>query len=198
MSLPETPHDLPYDLSVAILHDGMVDKHGKLVTTSLTLNDMQDLARSCRTFGARNLFVVHSSPYMRRLARTLVYHWEEGFGATYNPKRKDAMSYVELVADLDEAIAMIEVRRKIAPQLIATTARDGSDRISFADMHQKLLVNERPYLMLLGTGWGMGPELMARADYLLPPIKGPTAYNHLSVRSACAILLERLYRTAED
>jgi hypothetical protein len=39
----------------------------------------------------------------------------------------------------------------------------------------------------------MSEELMARADYVLKPINGPTEYNHLSVRAACAIILDRLF-----
>jgi hypothetical protein len=30
------------------------------------------------------------------------------------------------------------------------------------------------------------------ADYTLKPIYGPVDYNHLSVRAACAIILDRL------
>jgi hypothetical protein len=45
---------------------------------------------------------------------------------------------------------------------------------------------------MFGTGWGMIDELIERADYYLDPIEGPVEYNHLSVRSACAIILDRL------
>jgi hypothetical protein len=51
---------------------------------------------------------------------------------------------------------------------------------------------DHPFLLMFGTGWGMSDELMARADYVLKPINGPTDYNHLSVRAACAIILDRL------
>ncbi len=33
---------------------------------------------------------------------------------------------------------------------------------------------------------------MDNADFFLEPIKGPSDYNHLSVRSAVAIVLDRL------
>jgi hypothetical protein len=33
---------------------------------------------------------------------------------------------------------------------------------------------------------------MEQADYILEPIYGPGEYNHLSVRSAVAIILDRL------
>ena len=45
---------------------------------------------------------------------------------------------------------------------------------------------------MLGTGWGLTDEIMSMADVTLEPILGPTDYNHLSVRSAAAIILDRL------
>ena len=47
-------------------------------------------------------------------------------------------------------------------------------------------------LLLLGTAWGLAPEVLAMADGVLPPIRGVSGFNHLSVRSAAAILFDRL------
>ncbi len=49
-----------------------------------------------------------------------------------------------------------------------------------------------PLLFLFGTGWGLTEEVLEQADDILEPIRGAGAYNHLSVRSAAAILLDRL------
>jgi len=49
------------------------------------------------------------------------------------------------------------------------------------------------FLILLGTGWGMPEELVSSCDYILEPILGPGDYNHLSVRNAAAIILDRLF-----
>jgi hypothetical protein len=51
---------------------------------------------------------------------------------------------------------------------------------------------------VLGTGWGLTDELMAGCDRRLAPIRCGTDYNHLSVRSACAIMLDRLYGDREN
>ena len=51
---------------------------------------------------------------------------------------------------------------------------------------------DQPYLLLLGTGWGLTEECFASADLILEPIAGNGTYNHLSVRSAAAIMLDRL------
>ncbi|MBX7144591.1 MAG: RNA methyltransferase [Oligoflexia bacterium] len=180
------------DLSVVLLHDHMVDKHNKPITASLTMIDVHDLARSCATYGVTNLFISHPAPTLRKLARALKEHWEEGFGATYNPNRREALEHVQIVSDLDEAIQRIDERAGKLPKLVATSARDGGKRITFSDFRPQLIQGDDPYLLMLGTGWGMSDGLLARADYFLEPIKGPTPYNHLSVRSACAIMLDRI------
>jgi hypothetical protein len=179
-------------LYVALLHDGMVDKTGKAVTTSLTLNDMQDMARSSRTFGAEKLFVVHSTPAMRKLAKRLQTHWLSGFGSTYNADRKEAMSFLVIASDLEEIIMQVESETGKLPKLVATSAKNGPNRISYSGFRKDMESGDDSYILMFGTGWGMGHELMARANITLEPIVGPGEYNHLSVRSACAISLDRL------
>lgn len=180
------------NLYVALLHDKMVDKTGKMVTTSVTLIDVHDIARSSRTFGAGSLFVVHPSQTIRALVRAVKEHWDSGFGSTYNPNRQDALGVLSIVSDLDEAILQIERKTGHLPKLIATSAKDGKDRVSYSTMRSEISQTDAPFLLMFGTGWGMSDELMERANYVLKPIDGPTGYNHLSVRAACAIILDRL------
>jgi len=45
---------------------------------------------------------------------------------------------------------------------------------------------------VLGTGHGLAPEILTRADAIASPVRGFSAYNHLPVRSAAAILVDRL------
>ena len=181
------------DFNLVLLHDKMVDKQNKLVTTSLTLIDVHDIARSSRTYGVSRTYIAHPAPTIRKLSRTLQEFWEDGFGAEYNPNRKEALEIIEVVTDLDEAIQKIDQRTGKLPKLIATSARPGGKRITFPELKATLAGSEDPYLLMFGTGWGMSDELLARADYFLVPIDGPTDYNHLSVRSACAIMLDRLF-----
>jgi hypothetical protein len=181
------------DLNVVLLHDDMLNKEGKKVTTSLTMIDTHDIARSSRTYGVTDFFVAHSSSALRRLAKTLKSHWDHGAGATYNPKRKMALETAKIVSSLDEAISLIDSRTGKLPKLIATSAVRSQERISYNEMRKIIHENPtQPYLVMFGTGWGMIDELIERADYYLDPIEGPVEYNHLSVRSACAIILDRL------
>jgi hypothetical protein len=180
------------DLNVVLLHEKMVDKHAKLVTTSLTMIDVHDFARSSKTYGLTKTFIAHPSPATRKLARSLQQHWECGLGLQYNPNRSEALSIVEIVSSLDEAIQRIDQRCGKLPKLIATSAKKGPDRISYPAMRQEIETQQLPFLLMFGTGWGMSEELLKRADYLLEPICGPTEFNHLSVRGACSIILDRL------
>jgi hypothetical protein len=159
---------------VILLHDKMHDKSGKIVTTSLTMIDLHDIARSSATFGVKNLFIAHPAPSIRKLARTLKSHWETGYGSTYNPNRKEALEHAQIVTDLDEAIHKIDSIHGRLPKIIATSAKKGPGRIPYQEMRETLQKDpECPYLLMFGTGWGMCDELLARADLFLEPVLGP-------------------------
>lgn len=187
------------DLYVALVHHPVVDKEGRVVTSSVTNIDVHDIARSCRTYGVKGFFIVTPVDALRGLVRRIMYHWEEGIGRDYNPNRTDALSIVQLERTLDGAEIAIERTHGTAPSLIATSARtspDGPPRVSFEALSQRLdSEDSRPVLMLLGTAWGLAPQCLARCEALLPPIYGPSDYNHLSVRAAAAVLLDRLRGT---
>lgn len=177
-------------LSVILLHDEMRDKTGKLVTTALTPIDLHDISRSCTTYGVEKFYISHSSRLMRELAETLRSFWELGYGAEYNPNRKEALSKTCIVSSLDEALADAELSSGQVPKLVATSAHSGGNRTSFKDFRST--VHDGHYLLMLGTGWGMSEQLLDRAGIFLEPINGPTQYNHLSVRGALAIMLDKI------
>lgn len=181
------------DLNIALLHAGMHNKKGEIVTASLTMIDVHDLARSSRTYGVNTVYVAHPAETLRKLSLKLKSHWEVGFGSTYNPNRKEALEIINIVTSLDEAIEKIKERSGKTPKLIATSAREGPNRVNFKEMKEILFrETDQPFMLLLGTGWGMSQAILDRADYFLEPVRTVTGYNHLSVRSAAAIMLDRL------
>ena len=180
---------------LALLHHPVHDKHGKVVTTSLTTLDLGDIARSCRTFGVNAFFVVSPVDAMRRLARKVIAHWCAGAGRDYNSHRGDALSLVRLARDLEGVEIEIEADTGKLPELVVTSARGLADPISFEALGNELQHSSDPHLIMMGTGWGLTEEVIARAGKRLEPIAGADDYNHLSVRAATAIVLDRLLGT---
>ena len=54
------------------------------------------------------------------------------------------------------------------------------------------IVREKGWLSQKEFLDGLAPEVTERADIQLEPVRGPSNYNHLSVRSAAAVILDRL------
>jgi len=78
------------------------------------------------------------------------------------------------------------------PVIVATSARRGQNRASFVALRDMLNKETRPFLILFGTGWGLTETILLQSDYVLEAVEGRGDYNHLSVRSAAAIILDRL------
>jgi len=179
-------------LYVALLHHPVYKKTGEVITTSITPMDLHDIARSCMTFGIKAYYVVNPLPTMLYLARRIEEFWRSDYGANYNRTRTDAFTILRIKEHLEECVEEIREREGEKPYLVATSARRHGDSLTFSVLAEKLRSEDRPYLLLFGTGWGLIREFIRRCDYLLEPISGCGEYNHLSVRSAAAIILDRL------
>jgi len=186
------------ELAVALIHHPVLDREGGVVTTAMTNLDLHDMARSARTFGATALYIVHPIEAQRELASRIVSHWVEGSGRRRIPDRAVALEIVRIVRNLDEAIEDLgrrSVERDAGQvELWTTAARAQGEITEWTPARRRLEETRSPVLLVFGTGWGLTPELLARANVRLAPIEGTEAdaYNHLSVRAACAITLDRL------
>lgn len=180
------------DFYVALIHHPVVDRHKMIVTSSVTNMDLHDIARSCRTFDVKRYFVVHPSPDEQALNARIVNHWHTGYGQKSHPTRTMALERLELKFSFDEALARIRELSGEEPLKFGTSARKTGDRIvAPKDLVAKL--EEKPVVLMFGTGYGLAPEWADKLDFFLQPICGPDEYNHLSVRSAVAIYLDRLF-----
>ena len=180
------------DLYLALVHHPVLDKNGQIVTTAVTNMDLHDIARSARTFGVRRFFVVTPVRALRALSERIIEHWMTGYGSTYNETRSEALALVGLEPDLDAVQVNIERETGRRPVVVVTSARPGGDPIGFSELRNRVEKGEEPYLLLLGTGWGLAPEVLENSDLRLEAITGTGNYNHLSVRAAAAIILDRL------
>ncbi len=182
----------PHHVFVALLHHPAYDKNRQIVTTSITNFDIHDISRTCRTYGVEKFFIVHPMESQRFFAQRIIKHWQEGFGSTYNTTRREALSIIEVTPDLKEMLDRIKYRYGTNPLTVATSARKTSKDISFTSLKNDIHSEKASYLLLLGTGWGLPDELIAGCDYLLEPVQANSDFNHLSVRAAAAIMLDRL------
>jgi len=180
------------DLYLALLHHPVHDKNGAVVTTAVTNMDVHDFGRLARTFGARAFYVTTPVATQRRLVERIMRHWETGPGATYNVTRKEALALARLADDLDAVVADVEREAGALPCLVATSAREGTGRVSFGDLRRRMAQDPRPLVLVFGTGWGLTADVLGRMEAILEPVRGTTGWNHLSVRAAAAIILDRL------
>ena len=175
----------------ALLHYPVYNKSGKVVATSLTTLDIHDIARASRTYGIKRYYVVQPIENHLWLANKLLSFWQGGHGREYNPKRWEALKIVKAVPYFEDALKHIEETDGVRPKVVVTTAKKREGAVSYEELRRKIKEGE-DLIICFGTGWGLTEEFMERADYTLEPIFGPTDYNHLSVRSAASIILDRL------
>jgi hypothetical protein len=179
-------------LFIALIHYPVVDRNGRIVASAITSLDLHDLARSARTYGVSAFYVVHPVPEQREFASNVIGHWLNSHGRQHDSRRREALELVRIVPDLESALADAENAAGGYPLIVHTSAR-AVGHISYAAMRARLeAADESPLMLLFGTGFGMAPAMLERADLALAPVLGPSTYNHLSVRSAAGIILDRL------
>lgn len=185
-------------LAVALVHYPTVNKEGRTVVTSVTNFDIHDIARASRTYGVDRYYIVTPVELQRQFTRRIITHWVEGAGAEYNPSRGEALAQAELAADLGEVGALIRRDWGAEPVWIATSAKRWGHTVTCKDLRARLQKGEENFCLIFGTGSGLHPEALQHADLMLEPIHGPTDWNHLSVRSAVSIYLDRLLSVRSD
>ena len=181
------------NLYIGLLHHPMRNRQGDIVTTSLTSMDVHDIARSARTYGVAQYYIMTPQRSQREIARRIKGYWTEAERKAENSNRGEALELVSVLDKLEESIRDIYDREETEPFVIGTSARNHEVPQKGYDEIRSHLKNEKePLYILFGTGWGIADEMMERLDYILPPIEGIDEFNHLSVRAAAAITLDRI------
>ncbi|CAG37533.1 conserved hypothetical protein [Desulfotalea psychrophila LSv54] len=179
------------NVSIALVHHPVVNKVGEIIGSAVTNLDLHDIARVARTYGVGQYYLTTPYEDQQKLIGEIIAHWQTGHGGTYNPARKEALSIVSMAGSIDAVIETIEQQHGRKPTVIATSAKVSENTLAYDKVREKLGLNE-PILLLFGTAHGLAPEVMNRVDFVLPPIDGGTDYNHLPVRAAVAIIMDRL------
>jgi hypothetical protein len=173
------------------MHHPVVNKNGEIITSAVTNLDLHDISRASKTYGVRAFYVITPLAEQQILTERIVSHWTRGAGGTYNPNRREALRLIRVTETLEEAAAEIAAETLMRPVTVVTSARRDARSIDYPKLREKL-GNGNPHLLIFGTGWGLADTLISAADYILEPVTGNTGYNHLSVRSAAAVVLDRL------
>jgi len=182
---------MPSNLYIGLVHHPIYDKRRDVVATAVTNFDIHDIARSARTFGVKGFYVITPLESQIQLVQRIIRHWVEGTGSVYNPTRKESLSLVRISRTIDEADQEISALWGKKAIRVATGASPHPRSIPFGVLRKMVEDQEAPFFILFGTGWGLTLEVKETSDYILAPIEGK-GYNHLSVRSAVAIIVDRL------
>jgi tRNA (guanine37-N1)-methyltransferase len=167
----------------------VLDKEQQTLAVSLTNLDVHDIARCACTYGLGGYYLVTPLEDQRRLLHDILAHWLDGAGALSNPDRGQALRLVHDADSVDAVVRQITERTGQCPLLAGTSAK-ATGAVGFRDV--RAVLPHRPVLALFGTGHGLAPSLLERCDAILPPLRPASGYNHLSVRSAAAIVMDRI------
>ncbi len=181
-------------IDIVLIHHPVLGKKGETISSAVTNLDLHDIARAAKTFGVDNYYIVTPFKDQQVLVQEIIDHWQTGHGAKTNPARRAAFDLVRVASSLEDVIETIETQNNIKPVLFITSAKRHKKSITYPEA-RKVISLKTQALLLFGTAHGLTQEMTDNADYILPPIGGKTTYNHLSVRSAVSIILDRLLGT---
>ncbi|NLJ83374.1 MAG: RNA methyltransferase [Halanaerobiaceae bacterium] len=180
------------EVFLGLIHYPIRNKQGEIITTTVTNLDLHDIARVGRTYNINKYFVIHPIKSQQALVRRMKKYWTSEYGAKYIPNRSEAFSVLEIVSSLEESLGIIREICGKEPYLVATDAKQFSNSVSYREMREVMFNTDRPIYLIFGTGWGLTEEMVESCDYILEPVWGRGDFNHLSVRSAASIILDRL------
>jgi len=183
------------NLYLALVHYPVLNKFGEKVAVSLTNLDIHDISRVSRSYNVGGFYAVTPIEDQKALAENLLSHWLTGAGSKANPDRAEALSVVSVVDDIQSAILDIQSRTGQSPLLAATSAKLDRRKNAPAPLTYDWVrdrLERQPVLLIFGTGHGLADEVLDRAEGIIRPIRYLDEYNHLSVRSAVTITVDRL------
>jgi hypothetical protein len=181
-------------LYVGQLHYPVLNKKGEIVSTAVTSMDPHDIARSCRTYGVKTYYLITPLKSQQEIVARIKDYWTSI--PPDEAHRAEALKLIKIVDTLYESLEDIEKIEGKKPITVGTSAQEKSvntQSIGYNQLQAKIEENNYPVYLLFGTGWGLPDQILEIFDYLLDPIRGSKSdYNHLSVRAAIAIILDRL------
>lgn len=174
-------------LDVALVHAPVLNRKGETIASTVDAYDFFDACRLSLTYPMAGLWIVNPIEGQRAVIERLLHHGKTLAGRSEERGRFDKTRHV---AELDDVLAAVGKREGSDPFVVATTARSREGAISVTAVRQRLA--EGPVVLVIGKAWGLAEPVFEASNATLEPIETGTGFNHLSVRSAMAILVDRL------
>ncbi len=178
-------------LYTGLVHYPVYNKNREKIASAVTNLDLHDISRVSRTYGVKTFFVITPLTDQQDFTKSLINHWKSGFGASYNVDRKEAIEVIEITASIEAATNKIADNEGEKPVIIATCASEVKDAITFSKA-KEIIGSNKAVFLLFGTAWGLHNDVIDSADFVLKAVEGNSNYNHLSVRAAAGIIIDRL------
>lgn len=175
-------------MAIALVHYPVLDRRGDIVTSAVTNLDIHDIARLVTTYNLSRYYLVTPAAEQQLLITRITEHWQKGAGASYNPDRCQALDCLSVQNTFSAAVDDWRSLAGDDSQVLLTGARH-QNGINFPQARD--MAAEQPVMLVLGTGHGLAPKLYQEGRHCLCPVRAGQ-YNHLSVRTAAAIMLDRL------
>ena len=198
-TLADTPRERPgRNLSFCLVHYPVSLGPKKIGASSLTNLDIHDIARISRSYAMGSFYPVTPLHDQLRVLEEILRHWTRGPGGIGNADRAQALGLVQPATSLEEAVAHMTAQHGTRPRLVASSAvwpakgkASQPGRMPMTPRDVRRWCDQGPVMLCLGTAQGLAPEVLEQCQGTLRPVRF-LGYNHLSVRSAAAILADRI------
>jgi len=175
-------------LDLALVHHPVKNRHGEIIAATSQEFDIMDAARLGLTYGVRRLYIVQTIPAQRAMVERLIEH---GRSSDRDVAARGSFERTALVSSVSEALSRSSAAFGVRPEVWSTSARPVGTRLSWPAARRRLAEGV-PALVLIGKAWGLAPDVFEASDMCLDAIDPGTGFNHLSVRAAMAIIVDRL------
>jgi len=177
---------------LALMHYPIYDKQSNIVSTSITNLDIHDFSRLARTYGLAGVFLVSPIKDQEEMVGKIVGHWKDGYGKEYNCDRAEALETTWVAKTLRDVKEKVTEAKGEKPLVFSTSAKfENHETISCEKVYD--YAENSPIIIVFGTGFGLAETVVTASDKKIEVIGGFEGYNHLSVRSAASILVDRIF-----
>jgi len=178
-------------LFIGLVHFPVYNKNHKVVCTSITNLDIHDISRTSKTYGVTKFFIINPQDSQKNIYLSLKKFWKTDIAKEYNICRFNAFDNIEYTLSIKSAKKKIMESSGEEPVIFTTSARTIEKSIDYENA-KNIIKKSNSTLILFGTAHGLTDKMIGKSDFHLEKINGISGYNHLSVRSAIAITLDRL------